>query len=149
MTESIIQPKPFPKDFYVFDIIVIKIDWNISSMSLSLIIIFAFELEYKLSYFVLPSLSIFLNSETNVVKNLEPFNWANNSISLFLIADSVSSSCSSELKEFKISTFSTYISFKSTFSFCYFCIFLFRKCSRFFVSLYKEQLESTFSACFC
>ena len=98
-----------------------------------------------MSYFVLPSLSIFLNSETNVVKNLEPFNWANNSISLLLIADSVSSSCSSELKEFKISTFSTYISFKSTFSFCYFYIFLFKKCSRFFVSLYKEQLEPTFS----
>ena len=45
MTESIIQPESFPKDFCMFDIIVVKTDWNTSSMSLSLIIIFAFEFE--------------------------------------------------------------------------------------------------------
>ena len=34
MTESIIQAEPFPKDFCMFDIIVVKIDSNTSSMSL-------------------------------------------------------------------------------------------------------------------
>ena len=36
--------------------------------------------------------------------NSHPLNSVNKSISLFLIADSVSFSCSSRLKEFKIST---------------------------------------------
>ena len=43
MTESIIQHEPFPKDFCVFDIVVIYIDSNTSLMSLSLIIIYPFE----------------------------------------------------------------------------------------------------------
>ena len=44
LTESIIQPKPFPKDFCMFDIIdKVQTDWNASSMSLSLIIVSAFE----------------------------------------------------------------------------------------------------------
>ena len=34
MTESIIQAEPFPKDFCMFDIIVVKIDSNTSSVSL-------------------------------------------------------------------------------------------------------------------
>ena len=54
-----------------------------------------------MSYFVLSSLSIFLNTNTNVATHLYPLNSDNNFISLFLIADSVSSSGSNE---FKIST---------------------------------------------
>ena len=50
------------------------------------------------------SLSIFLNTKTNVVTNLNPLNLANKPISLLLIVDSVSLNCSSGLKEFKIST---------------------------------------------
>ena len=73
-------------------------------MSISFIIISAFEFEKKLSYFVLSLLSIFLNTTTNVVTNLNPLNSGNNYISLLLIADSVSLSCSSGLKEFKIPT---------------------------------------------
>ena len=44
MPESIIQSKPFPKDFSIFDICVVKNDSNTSSMpfSFSLIIISAF-----------------------------------------------------------------------------------------------------------
>ena len=46
MTESIIQPKPFPKNFYLFDITLVYIDLNtLSSMSLSLILVSAFECE--------------------------------------------------------------------------------------------------------
>ena len=45
MTESIIQSEPFPKDFCMFNITVLKIDLNITSMSLSLIIVSAFECE--------------------------------------------------------------------------------------------------------
>ena len=37
MTESIIQPKTFPKDFCTFDITVVKIDSNTSSISFSII----------------------------------------------------------------------------------------------------------------
>ena len=55
-----------------------------------------------MSYFVLSSLSIFLNTKTNVVKNSNPFKSDNKSIRLLL--GSVSLSCSLELKEFKIST---------------------------------------------
>ena len=73
-------------------------------MSLLLIIISAFEFEKKIPYFVLSLLSLFLKTKTNVVSNFKPFNWFNNSISLLLIADSVSLSYNSELKEFKIST---------------------------------------------
>ena len=45
MTESITQHEPFLKDFCMFAIIVVWIDLNLLSMSLSLIIISAFELE--------------------------------------------------------------------------------------------------------
>ena len=38
MTESIIHPGPFPKYCCMFDVIVVKIDWNILSMSLPFII---------------------------------------------------------------------------------------------------------------
>ena len=73
-------------------------------MSLSLIIISAFEFEKKFSNFVLSSLSIFLKTKTNVNTNLNPLQLKNKFFSLFLIADSVSLSCSSGLKEFEIST---------------------------------------------
>ena len=53
-------------------------------------------------YFASSSLSIFLNSKTNVVTNLKPLNLDHKSISLFLTANSVSLSCISRLKEFKI-----------------------------------------------
>ena len=47
MTESIIQPEPFPKGFCMFDITVVLIDLNTSSMPLSLIFISAFSLNKK------------------------------------------------------------------------------------------------------
>ena len=87
----------------MFDIIIVQIDSNISSMLLSLIIIFPFELGQKVVYFVSSSFSIFLNSKTNIVKNLNSVNLDNKFISLFLITDSVSLSYSSGLKEFKVS----------------------------------------------
>ena len=43
-------------------------------------------------------ISIFSSSKTNVVTNFNPLNSVNKSISLFLIPDSVSLSCSSRLK---------------------------------------------------
>ena len=52
--------------------------------------------------FVLSSFSIALNSKTNFVTNLKPFNSVNKSISLFLIAYSVSLSCCPRLKEFEM-----------------------------------------------
>ena len=57
--------------------------------------------------FVSSSLSVFyfLNSRNHVVVDLNPFNSVNQSFNLLLIADSVSLSCSSGLKEFKILTF--------------------------------------------
>ena len=73
-------------------------------MSLSLIIISAFELEQKVVNFVSSSFSIYLNSKTNVATNLKPLSSFNTCLGNFLIADSVSLSCSSGLKEFKIST---------------------------------------------
>ena len=45
MTEPTNQSEPFPKDFCMFDIILVQIDSKTSSMSLSLIIISALELE--------------------------------------------------------------------------------------------------------
>ena len=48
-------------------------------MSLSLNVVPAFEFEQKVSYSVLSSLSIFLNSKTSVVVNLKPFNLVNKS----------------------------------------------------------------------
>ena len=70
-------------------------------MSLLLIIISAVELEKNFSNFALSSISIFLKTKVNVVTNLKPFHWVNNSISLLLIADSVPLSCNSVLKEYK------------------------------------------------
>ena len=57
-----------------------------------------------MSYFVLSSLS-FENTKANVAKKEKPFNWVNKSISLLLLGDSVSLSCSPGLKEFEISIF--------------------------------------------
>ena len=56
-----------------------------------------------MSYFVLFSLFIILSTKTSVVTNVNPLNLVNYVFSLYLIADLVSSSCISELKEFKIS----------------------------------------------
>ena len=105
---------------------------------------FCFWAWIKLSDFVLSSLSIFLNTEANVVTNLKPFNWVNNFISLLLNVDSVSSGCSSGLNKFKISTLKVLA--ERCFSFCYFSIFFLFKYFHFFVLLYKELLEPTFSA---
>ena len=55
-------------------------------MSLSFIINSAFELGEKLSNFVFSSLSIFLNTKTGVVTNLNLVNSENNFFSLFLFA---------------------------------------------------------------
>ena len=64
-------------------------------MPLSLIIIAASELEQNShTFFYLCSL-FFLYTKTNVVTNLKPLNTDNNSITLLLIADSVSLGCSS------------------------------------------------------
>ena len=84
-------------------------------MSVLLIIISDFKLEKKVS------LSLFLNTKTNVDTNLKPFNGVNNSISLLLIADSVSLNCSSGLKDFK----------KTCARFVIFILFSFKKCSLF------------------
>ena len=72
-------------------------------MTLSFIIVSAFNSNKKVLYSLLSSLCIFLNSKTSVAMNLKPFNSDNKSISLFLIVDSISLSCSSRLKELKIS----------------------------------------------
>ena len=56
-------------------------------MSLWLIIISAFDLEQKVSHFVLSSLSIFFNTKTSVATNLNPLNSVNIFSSLFLIAE--------------------------------------------------------------
>ena len=115
-------------------------------MSLSLINISAFELEQKLSYFVLSLLSIFLNTKTNVVTNLKPLNSDNNSIRLLLIANSVSLSCSSGLKILKTSTLQVLAQpLKACALFVIFTFFRFKKFTVFFVSLCQELLESTFS----
>ena len=47
---------------------------------------------------------LFLSTKSSVVTNLNSFISVNNFFSLFLIADSVSLSCSSRLKKFKTST---------------------------------------------
>ena len=67
LTESIIQLEAFHKDFCIFDIITVQIDSNASSISLSLVTVSAFECEKKVSYFLLPSLSIFFSTKTNIV----------------------------------------------------------------------------------
>ena len=50
----------------------------------------SFEFKEKGFYFILSSYSIFLNSKTSIVTNLKPSNPINKSMSLYLIADSVS-----------------------------------------------------------
>ena len=98
-----------------------------------------------MSYFVLSSHFIFLNTETNTVINLNPFNSDNKSISLLLILDSVSLSCSSRLNEFKVSLLCELAKpLKACFRFTS-STFFFN--FTFFVSLYKELLEPTFSVC--
>ena len=57
-----------------------------------------------MSYFVLSSLFIILNTKPNVDTILKPFNLGYSFSAFVLIADSVSIICSSGLKEFKIST---------------------------------------------
>ena len=74
ITVSIFQPQSFPKYFSMLDITVAQVDLNTSLMSLLLIVLSAFEIELKRSYFGLSSLSIFLSTKTIVVKNLKPFN---------------------------------------------------------------------------
>ena len=69
-------------------------------MSLSLIIVYAFEF----AFCVLSPLSILLNSKNIAVTNLKPFESDIKSVNLLLIADSSSLICSSGSKEFKIST---------------------------------------------
>ena len=39
MTESVIQPKPFPERFCMFDLTAVQIDFNISSMLVLLILV--------------------------------------------------------------------------------------------------------------
>ena len=56
MTESIIQPEPFLKDFCRFDIVLLEIHSNVF---LSLITVSAFECESKVSYYVLSSFLYF------------------------------------------------------------------------------------------
>ena len=73
-------------------------------MRLSLTIVPAFEFEQNGLYCILSLLWIFLNSKTSVATNLKSFNSVNKPISVFLIADSVSLTCSSGLKELMIST---------------------------------------------
>ena len=45
LAESIIQPEPCVRYFCMFDIILLYVDLNISSSSLSLIVVSAFELK--------------------------------------------------------------------------------------------------------
>ena len=54
-------------------------------------------------YFVLSSFYVFLNTKSSVATNLNLLISDNKSISLFLIADSVSLSCSSGSKKSKLS----------------------------------------------
>ena len=74
------------------------------------------------------SLFIFLNAKTNAVTNLNPFNSVNKSISLLLIAYSVSLISSSGLKELKISTLEELEKpLKACSRFVFFYIFSFKK----------------------
>ena len=72
-------------------------------MSLAIIIVSTFQFNQNVQYIILTSLSIVLISKINVVTNLKPLNSDNKSINLFLTANLVYLSCSSELKELKIS----------------------------------------------
>ena len=74
---------------------------TIHSLSLIIVSTFEFEIYYILLYI---HLLFLLNSETSVVTNVKSFNSVNKSVSLYLILDSITLSCSSVLKEFQIST---------------------------------------------
>ena len=102
MTQSIIQSEHFPKDFFY-------VCYNCSINWLKHIINVTFIDNYfcvwawiKSAILFSSFLPILLNTKTNVVMKLKPFNWVNNSIGLLLISASLN--CSSQLKEFKIST---------------------------------------------
>ena len=97
-----------------------------------------------MSCFVLSTPSIFLNTKINVFTNLKPFNRVNNFIRLLLIASSVSLTCSSGLKEFKISILQVLAKSLKACCFVIFTFFLFEN-FHFFVLLHEELLETTFS----
>ena len=64
------------------------IDWLQYIINITPIItVSAFRNKYRVVYFASLSFSIFLNSKTNVVMNLNPFSSVNKSFSLFLIED--------------------------------------------------------------
>ena len=95
--------KIFDKNIVSFFLLLLRIDQHVFLHKFCLI--------HRLGVFLLflypktlMSVEFFFNTKPNVATNLKPFNWVNKSISLLLIADSVSLSCSSGLKEFKIST---------------------------------------------
>ena len=67
----------------MFDIIILEIDSNTSSMPLSLIIVSAFEFEQKVLYKVFSSLCVFSNFKTSAVTNLKSDNSENKSIRFF------------------------------------------------------------------
>ena len=97
ISESIVQSGLLQRDSCIFDITVEQIHLNILSIWLSLIFFW---------YWVRIKSGIFFSSsiyKTNVVKSFNPLNSDNKSISFFLIANSLSLSCSSEFKEFKVS----------------------------------------------
>ena len=103
-------------------------------------------------HIVLSSPSIFLNSKANNITNFKSFNSVNKSISLFLIAYSVSLSYSSWLKEFKILKPEVLAyPFQARDHFAIFPFFSSKTCSLF---LYKRLLKflpaptwETFSTC--
>ena len=74
MTKTIILSKLFPEDFCMFDIIVVYIDLNTSSMSLSLTIFLLLSAYKKCHNLFYLKFLFFLNTQTNIVTNLKPFN---------------------------------------------------------------------------
>ena len=68
MTEPTIQPEPCPRDFCTFDIIVLYIDLSTSSKSLYLIILSAFEFEYKV-VIVVTNLELFIQDFLNFIQD--------------------------------------------------------------------------------
>ena len=83
----------------------------------------------------------FLNTKTDVVSNLNPINSDNNSISFFLIVDSVSPSCSSGLKELKILILWVLAKpLKASSLFIIYVLFFVQKIFTFFVTLYNATI---------
>ena len=96
-----------------------------------------------MSYFILIFFSIFLTQAINIDMNWKPFKWVNRFISL--LADWVSLSCSSELKQLRILTLHVITKpLKACSGFVSFTCFLFKTFLHYFASLYKELLEPTF-----